>query len=100
MDSHNQTETRESYYSDPILRQEVLSGIRDRNAYERLRVKLAAFPNYSLNADDYETAAEYFNTCRGHGIQGANIDFLICAIANRQPMYLLAICLQDCSSPV
>jgi len=72
-----------------VIRQEILSGIRDKNAYEKLRVKLTAFPNYSLNADDYETAAEYFNTCRGYGIQGANTDFLICAIANRHDCLIL-----------
>jgi len=65
-----------------VIRQEVLSGIRDKNAYTQLRGKLGAFPDYPLNVEDYETAAEFFNTCRGKGMQGANTDFLICAIAN------------------
>jgi len=65
------------------------SGIPDREAYEKLRVKLTAFPDYPLNAEDYETAAEFFNTCRGHGIQGSNTDFLICAIANRHDCLIL-----------
>jgi predicted nucleic acid-binding protein len=46
-----------------VIRQEILSGIPDRQVYEKLRVKLTAFPDYPLNADDYETAAEFFNTC-------------------------------------
>ena len=29
-------------------------------------------------------AADYFNICRSHGIQGSNTDFLICATANRR----------------
>lgn len=72
-----------------VIRQEILSGIPDRQAYEKLRVKLTAFPDYPLNADDYEIAAEFFNTCRGHGIQGSNTDFLICAIANRHDCMIL-----------
>ena len=31
--------------------------------------------------EDYEKAAELFNTCRRNGIQGSQIDFLICAAA-------------------
>ena len=29
-----------------VIRQEILSGIPDREAYEKLRVKLTAFPDY------------------------------------------------------
>ncbi|MEO1691147.1 MAG: PIN domain-containing protein [Cyanobacteria bacterium J06631_6] len=42
-----------------------------------------------LDAEDYELAAEYFNICRRHGIQGANTDFLICATANRRNYEIL-----------
>ena len=38
----------------------------------------------SLDIEDYELAADYFNICRRNGIQGANTDFLICATANRR----------------
>lgn len=66
------------------VRQEILSGIKHQEQFEKLRDRLRAFPNLSLDAEDYELAADYFNICRRNGIQGANTDFLICATANRR----------------
>lgn len=67
-----------------VIRQEILAGIRHIEQYHRLRTYLRAFPNLNLVMEDYELAAEFFNTCRGKGIQGSNTDFLICAIAARR----------------
>jgi predicted nucleic acid-binding protein len=39
-----------------------------------------------MEREDYELAAEYFNTARNKGIQGSNTDFLICAISTRREM--------------
>jgi predicted nucleic acid-binding protein len=66
------------------VRQEILSGIKYQEQFEKLRDYLRAFPNLSIDAEDYELAADYFNICRRHVIQGANTDFLICATANRR----------------
>lgn len=66
------------------IRQEILSGIKHQEQYEKLKDRLRAFPNLILDVEDYELAAEYFNLCRRNGIQGANTDFLICATANRR----------------
>jgi predicted nucleic acid-binding protein len=63
------------------IRQEVLSGIRERAHFDRLREHLRAFPDIEITLDDYEEAASFLNRCRGKGIQGSNTDFLICAIA-------------------
>ena len=71
------------------VRQEILSGIKHQEQFEKLRDCLRAFPDLTLDAEDYELAAEYFNTCRRHGIQGANTDFLICATANRRNYAIL-----------
>ena len=71
------------------VRQEVLSGIRDRAAFQQLRNLLRAFPDESIIAEDYERAAECFNTCRAKGIQGSNTDFLLCAVAERYRMPIL-----------
>jgi len=65
------------------VRQELLSGVKNQAQFQKLRDHLRAFPDLELIAHDYETAAEFFNLCRGNGIQGSNIDFLICAIAAR-----------------
>jgi predicted nucleic acid-binding protein len=66
------------------IRQEVLSGLRTSEQFDRLRNILRAFPNLDLVAEDDELAAEFFNTCRRQGIQGSNTDFLICAAAHRR----------------
>ena len=66
------------------IRQEVLSGIRHVEQFARLRNDLGAFPDLELQTEDYELAAEFFNTCRSNGIQGSNTDFLLCAAANRR----------------
>lgn len=71
------------------VRQEVLSGIRQTEQFTRLRDYLHAFPNLELTTQDYELAAEFYNTCRSHGIQGANTDFLLCVVAHRRGYSIL-----------
>ncbi len=71
------------------VRQEVLSGIRQTEQFTRLRDYLHAFPNLELTTQDYELAAEFYNTCRSHGIQEANTDFLLCAVAHRRGYSIL-----------
>jgi predicted nucleic acid-binding protein len=65
------------------VRQELLCGIRSQAQFRKLRDHLRAFPDMELTTRDYEAAAEFFNLCRGKGIQGSNTDFLICAVAAR-----------------
>ena len=71
------------------IRQEILSGIRDRAAFVRLRDHLRAFADERLDADDFELAAEHFTTCRAAGVQASNDDVLICAAAHRRALQIL-----------
>jgi predicted nucleic acid-binding protein len=71
------------------VRQELLSGISDARQFEIVREALGAFPDLSLVAEDYETAATFFNQCRAKGIQGSNTDFLIVAVAARRKLGVL-----------
>ena len=71
------------------IRQELLSGIREKAQFETLRDHLRAFPDLPLTAADFERAAEFFNIARGKGIQGSNTDFLICAISAEHDMPIL-----------
>ncbi|MEG3976704.1 PIN domain-containing protein [Microcoleus sp. herbarium8] len=66
------------------IRQEVLSGVRYKEQFTRLQEYLRAFPDLELTTEDYELAAEFFNTCRSNGVQGSNTDFLLCAVAHRR----------------
>ena len=65
------------------IRQEILSGIREKAQFEKLERHLAAFPDVPVLTEDYVTASTFFNLCRSKGIQGSNTDFLICSVAVR-----------------
>jgi predicted nucleic acid-binding protein len=66
-----------------LIRQEVLSGIKDPAQFDSLRRHLRAFVDTETTSDDHEEAAAFFNLCRNKGIQGSTADFLICAVAVR-----------------
>jgi predicted nucleic acid-binding protein len=67
-------------------RQELLSGIKTIEQFDKLRTVLSSFPDLILQTRDYEKAAEFYNKSRKKGIQGSNTDFLICAIAVNHSM--------------
>jgi predicted nucleic acid-binding protein len=73
------------------IRQELLSGIREEPQFRKLRDYLRAFPEYALEASDYEEAAHMNNQCRTKGIAGSAVDFLICAAAQRRGWTILTI---------
>ncbi len=70
------------------IRQELLSGIREEERFQRLRNYLRAFDEPGIEVADYEEAARMHNLCRGRGIAGSAIDFLICAVAQRQDWHI------------
>jgi hypothetical protein len=72
----------------PIL-QEILSGIRDKKDFQILEERLSAFDDLLISKEIYIKAAEYFNICKMHGINGGHIDFLICAIISHYNCVLL-----------
>lgn len=63
------------------IRQEILSGIKSMKQFKELKFYLSSFPDLELSTFDFEQAAEFFNLGRAKGIQGSNIDFLICSVA-------------------
>ena len=65
------------------VRQEVLSGIQDARAFNRLRRALRTFEDESMEMVDFEEAAKANNTCRSAGVAASPIDLLICAVADR-----------------
>jgi predicted nucleic acid-binding protein len=64
------------------IRQELLSGIRNPEQFERLQHRLRDFPDERLASGDYEFAAQTNCKCRGMGISTSVIDLLICAVAS------------------
>jgi hypothetical protein len=63
------------------IRQEILSGVREAAAFERLRTHLRPFPDEPLLTADFEAAARLSNQCRAAGVAGSLVDLLICAVA-------------------
>jgi len=72
-----------------VIRQEILSGIREKQQFEQIRQKLRSFPDFPLITEDYETAAEFYNICRAKGLQGSQTDFLLCAVSHRYDFPIL-----------
>jgi predicted nucleic acid-binding protein len=68
------------------IRQEILSGVRCKSQFKKLRKHLESFPDLPILTEDYVTAAQFFNHCRSKGIQGSNTNFLICAVAVRNKL--------------
>ena len=68
------------------IRQELLSGIRSTKQFNTLKSYLSAFPDLIIKIHDYELAAEFLNINMKNGIQGSNIDFLICALSHNYDM--------------
>jgi predicted nucleic acid-binding protein len=63
------------------VRQEILSAVRHRAQFERLRTLLRQFDCEPLSTADFEAAAEGGNVCREKGLAGSPVDYLICAVA-------------------
>ena len=66
------------------IRQELLSGVRSSEQFNKLKRALRAFPDFRLRLSDYEEAAACHNTCRSRGIQGSSTDFIVCAAAKER----------------
>lgn len=64
-----------------LIRQELLSGIKNSGQYGKLRNILRTFPDEIPETADYEAAAEAGNKCRAKGIAVTAPDILICAVA-------------------
>ncbi len=74
-----------------VIRQELLSGIREEEGFRKLRDYLRAFDEPGMTAEDYEEAAQMHNRCRKEGIGGSPADFLICAVAQRRGWQIFTI---------
>jgi predicted nucleic acid-binding protein len=71
------------------IRQEILSGIRDKARFARTEGLLDPFPNEEIKPEDYVQAARLFNLCRDHGVECGPVDILICSVAIRNSYGIL-----------
>ncbi|HET7873407.1 MAG TPA: PIN domain-containing protein, partial [Terriglobales bacterium] len=72
-----------------FIRQELLSGIKTDEQYEKLRTVLREFPDQPVETSDHESAAKSSNECRSRGIVVSVVDILICALAIRHNLSIL-----------
>lgn len=73
------------------VRQEVLSGIRNSDQFEKLRSVLRPFRDEPLDLEDYEMAAMASNRCRAKGIAMSAVDALLCAVALRKNLSIFTM---------
>ena len=71
------------------IRQEILSGVRYPEQFDRLRVALEPFPDEPVKTSDYVEAAQICNDCLRSGVLTGNTDSLICAVAISRGMEVL-----------
>jgi predicted nucleic acid-binding protein len=64
-----------------LVRQELLSGIKRTEQYEKLRLHFLPFPDEPMDTSDHEEAAKAGNRCRGKGIVVSIVDILLRAVA-------------------
>lgn len=74
-----------------IIRQELLSGIRHREQFERLQLVLDGYDYLEVGIRDYDLAAEFTNRCRAAGTAAGDIDMLICAVAAREAIDVFTV---------
>jgi predicted nucleic acid-binding protein len=67
-----------------LVRQELLSGVRNAEQYENLRNSLRVFPDERMDTSDHEEAAKASNQCRAKGVAASIVDVLICAVATKR----------------
>ena|SRR5579883_2878142 len=67
-----------------VIRQELLSGVKTDEQFEKLKKNLAAFYDVQLVTADFEEAAKASNQCRRRGIATSVVDMLVCATALRR----------------
>jgi predicted nucleic acid-binding protein len=65
------------------IRQEILAGIPTPDKSSWVQSALQIVPEEPLLAEDYETAASYWNRLKGLKVEASMTDALICAIAVR-----------------
>src|SRR5262249_13162063 len=67
-----------------LIRQELLSGIKTTEQYEKLRVHLRSFPDEVVDNSDYEEAAKSGNRCRAKGVAASIVDILLRAVVSQR----------------
>jgi len=73
-----------------LLRQEILSGIKEKAQFDKVKAALDPYLDEPINTADHEYAARVYNECRNQGVEAGTVDILICAVALRRGWEVLS----------
>ena len=73
-----------------LIRQELLSGIKEQAQFEKVKSALAPFLDEQIDTADHDYAAWLYNECRSQGFEVGPVDMLICAVAVRRNWQVLS----------
>lgn len=73
-----------------LIRQELLSGIKEKAQFDKVKAALDPYLDEPINAADHEYAARIYNECRNQGVEAGTVDILICALAVRRGWEVLS----------
>ena len=73
-----------------LLRQELLSGIKEKAQFDKVKEALDPYLDEPIHTADHEYAARVYNECRSQGVVGGTVDILICALAVRRGWEVLS----------
>ncbi len=73
-----------------LIRQELLSGIKEQAQFDKVSAALDPFLDEKIDTADHEYAARLYNECRSQGVEAGTVDMLICAVAMRRKWQVLS----------
>jgi len=73
-----------------LLRQELLSGIKEKAQFDKVKAALHPYLDEPINTADHEFAARVYDECRNQGVEAGTVDILICAVAVRRGWEVLS----------
>lgn len=73
------------------VRQELLTGVRTSQEFDRLRRVIDYFALLRLDAHTFDLAAHFHNECRMAGIAAGDTDMTICAAAAEHSVSILTL---------
>lgn len=74
-----------------IVRQEILSGVKNPKIVETLAAYLNDMPYLHVSLAEHDLAAQFYNECSARGIAASAIDMLICAAAAQAKGSILTV---------
>jgi len=73
-----------------LLRQELLSGIKEKAQFDKVKAALSPYLDEPITTADHEYSAHVYNECRNQGVEAGTVDILICAVAVRRGWEVLS----------